>query len=91
MCNQDYPLPNSNLVLKKGTEIIISLLGMHRDAEYFPDPLSYQPERFTEEHKNYNPIAYMPFGVGPRQCIGKQRITPRYPVIFIYCVTICSG
>ncbi|EDW58667.1 probable cytochrome P450 6d5 [Drosophila virilis] len=72
MCNQDYPLPNSNLVLKKGTEIIISLLGMHRDGEYFPDPLSYQPERFTEEHKNYNPIAYMPFGVGPRQCIAAR-------------------
>ncbi|XP_043863319.1 probable cytochrome P450 6d5 [Drosophila mojavensis] len=72
MCNQDYPLPNSNLVLKKGTEIIISLLGMQRDEEYFPDPLRYQPERFTEEHRNYTPAAYMPFGVGPRQCIAAR-------------------
>ncbi|XP_023165246.2 probable cytochrome P450 6d5 [Drosophila hydei] len=72
MCNQDYPLPNSKLVLKKGTEIIISLMGMHRDEEYFPDPLSYQPERFTEEHRNYTPAAYMPFGVGPRQCIAAR-------------------
>ncbi|XP_001989584.2 probable cytochrome P450 6d5 [Drosophila grimshawi] len=72
MCNKDYPLPNSKLVLEKGTEIIISLLGLHRDPEYFPDPLKYQPERFTEEHKNYTPAAYMPFGVGPRQCIAAR-------------------
>ncbi|TDG51975.1 hypothetical protein AWZ03_001645 [Drosophila navojoa] len=72
MCNQDYPLPNSNLVLKKGTEVLISLLGMQRDEEYFPDPLRYQPERFTEEHRNYTPAAYMPFGVGPRQCIAAR-------------------
>ncbi|EDW04984.1 probable cytochrome P450 6d5 [Drosophila grimshawi] len=72
MCNKDYPLPNSKLVLEKGTEIIISVMGLHRDAEYFPDPLRYQPERFTEEHKNYTPAAYMPFGIGPRQCIAAR-------------------
>jgi len=72
MCTEDYPLPNSKLVVEKGTQIIISLLGIHRDEEYFPDPLSYQPERFTDEHRNYTPAAYMPFGVGPRQCIGNS-------------------
>ncbi|XP_034486377.1 probable cytochrome P450 6d5 [Drosophila innubila] len=72
MCTEDYPLPNSKLVVEKGTQIIISLLGIHRDEEYFPEPLSYQPERFTDEHRNYTPAAYMPFGVGPRQCIAAR-------------------
>ncbi|XP_017846578.1 probable cytochrome P450 6d5 [Drosophila busckii] len=72
MCNRDYPLPNTNLVLRKGTQVIISLLGIHRDADYFPNPLEYQPERFTEEFKNYTPAAFMPFGEGPRQCIAAR-------------------
>ncbi|KAH8243205.1 hypothetical protein KR032_005371 [Drosophila birchii] len=69
ICTQDYPLPDSKRVIKKGTQIIISLMGMHRDAEYFPDPLSYKPERFLDENKDYNQAAYMPFGEGPRHCI----------------------
>ncbi|KAH8359312.1 hypothetical protein KR093_005731, partial [Drosophila rubida] len=70
ICTQDYPLSDSKLVVKKGTPIVISLLGLHRDEEYFPQPLSYQPERFAEGTKNYTPAAYMPFGEGPRHCIG---------------------
>ncbi|KAH8358421.1 hypothetical protein KR093_000051, partial [Drosophila rubida] len=72
ICTQDYPLPDSKLVVKKGTPIVISLLGMHRDQEYFPEPLSYQPERFAEETKNYTSAAYMPFGEGPRHCIAAR-------------------
>ncbi|KAH8312624.1 hypothetical protein KR044_011733 [Drosophila immigrans] len=77
MCTQDYQLPDSKLVVKKGTPILISLLGMHRDEEYFPQPLSYQPERFSDEIRNYTPAAYMPFGEGPRHCIGNY-------IYFIY-------
>ncbi|XP_068157387.1 probable cytochrome P450 6d5 [Drosophila tropicalis] len=69
-CTKDYQLPNSSLTIKKGTPIVISLMGLHRDEQHFPNPMSYEPERFTEEHRNYNPTAYMPFGEGPRQCIG---------------------
>lgn len=67
-CTKDYPLPDSELVVKKGTPIIISLFGIHRDEEYFPDALRYDPYRFEKE--NYNAAAYMPFGEGPRHCIG---------------------
>ncbi|KAH8375049.1 hypothetical protein KR200_011661 [Drosophila serrata] len=70
VCTQDFPVPDSNLVIKKGTPIVISLMGLHRDAELFPDPLSYQPERFLEG--NYNQAAYMGFGDGPRHCIGAR-------------------
>ncbi|XP_004535625.1 probable cytochrome P450 6d5 [Ceratitis capitata] len=69
-CTKDYPLPDSNLVIKSGTPIIIPLLGMHRDEKYFPDPMRWDPERFL--NKNYEPAAYMPFGEGPRHCIAQR-------------------
>ena len=69
-CTQDYTIPGTDITIKKGTGIIISLLGMHHDPEYFPNPLEYKPERFSEEQKEYNPVAFMPFGEGPRHCIG---------------------
>lgn len=42
-----------------------------RDPEYFPDPEAFRPERFLEAEPTYNADAYIPFGDGPRSCIGK--------------------
>lgn len=64
-------MPGTNFTIEKGTSIIISLLGIHHDPEYFPNPLDYKPERFSEDVMDYNPVAFMPFGDGPRHCIGK--------------------
>ncbi|XP_017091713.2 probable cytochrome P450 6d5 [Drosophila bipectinata] len=72
ICTEDYPVPDSKLVIKKGTPIVISLIGMQRDPEYFPDPLSYQPERYLDGNQDYNRAAFMPFGDGPRVCIGAR-------------------
>ncbi|XP_049305684.1 probable cytochrome P450 6d5 [Bactrocera dorsalis] len=69
-CTQDYPLPDSDLVIKCGTPIIISLLGIHRDEKYFPDPMLWEPERFL--NGKYESAAYMPFGAGPRHCIAQR-------------------
>ena len=45
----------------------------HRLPEYFPDPEAFVPERFTRERKAALPRgAYVPFGGGPRICIGKR-------------------
>lgn len=54
--------------IKKGTPIVMSLMGLHRDDEYFPDPIKFDPDRFSN-NSNYNTDAYMPFGEGPRHCI----------------------
>ncbi|XP_014481573.1 PREDICTED: cytochrome P450 6k1-like [Dinoponera quadriceps] len=70
---ETYKVPNSDLVLEKGTPIYISMLGMHYDPEYFPDPEKFDPERFNEENKrNILPYTYFPFGEGPRSCIGTR-------------------
>lgn len=71
ICTKEYQIPGTKNIIEQGTQIIISLIGMHRDPEYFPDPLRYYPDRYTDDEKNYTPKAYMPFGEGPRQCIGK--------------------
>lgn len=69
--NTNYKLPNSDLILEKGTPVYISMTGMHYDPEYFPDPEKFDPTRFTEENKQNRPsFTYFPFGEGPRNCIG---------------------
>ncbi|KAL5280355.1 CYP3A4.2 family protein [Megaselia abdita] len=64
---EDFKVPGSDYVIKQGTPIIISLMGLHRDPANFPNPMKFDPDRF--ETNNYNPSAYMPFGEGPRNCI----------------------
>ncbi|HYE24055.1 MAG TPA: cytochrome P450 [Clostridia bacterium] len=55
-----------------GTTVVMSQFITHRDARYFPDPLRFDPERFTPEAKAQRArFTYYPFGMGPRQCIGE--------------------
>jgi cytochrome P450 len=55
-----------------GTYFFFSQYIIQRSAEYFPDPLRFDPERFLPEQKAKRPrFAYFPFGAGSRQCIGE--------------------
>ncbi|XP_063239512.1 probable cytochrome P450 6a14 [Bacillus rossius redtenbacheri] len=70
-CTRPYTLPGTSLHLDKGSLVIIPVHGLHHDPEYFPDPLRFDPERFSEENAKRVPqFAYLPFGEGPRICIG---------------------
>ncbi|KAI4456042.1 cytochrome p450 [Holotrichia oblita] len=71
VCTQDYKMPSTNLVIEKGTKVFIPNWGLQRDPDYFPDPEKFDPERFSDENKGtIDPGTYLPFGEGPRICIG---------------------
>lgn len=68
----DYVIPGTNITIEKGTTVYVPLLGLHMDPDVFPDPDHYDPERFSEENrKARHPFTYLPFGDGPKFCIGK--------------------
>jgi cytochrome P450 len=59
--------------LPAGAIVVINIRGMHRRADYYPDPLAFRPERFLPDAKKTRPRdQYMPFGAGPRVCIGSH-------------------
>lgn len=48
-------------------------VGFHLDEKYFPDPERFDPERFSDENKHsIQQGTYLPFGNGPRNCIGSR-------------------
>jgi len=54
-----------------GTQVFMFQWATHRDGRFFPDPLEFRPERWTEEFEAQLPkYAYFPFGGGPRICVG---------------------
>jgi len=58
--------------IRKGSVLALSPYIVHRDARLWPDPLRFDPERFTAEAKAERPrFAYFPFGAGARSCIGE--------------------
>ncbi|WGG45589.1 cytochrome P450 [Rossellomorea sp. DA94] len=59
--------------IKKGENVLISPYIMHRNPQYFQDPLSFDPERFHKAMpESIPPYAYFPFGGGSRVCIGNH-------------------
>jgi len=72
-CSKDYKIPETGLIVEKGIPIIIPQHGLHWDPKYFPNPEKYNPERFNKENKHkITPYVYLPFGDGPRNCIGER-------------------
>ena len=58
--------------IRKGSVLALSPYVVHRDPRFWPDPLRFDPERFTPEAKAARPrYAYFPFGGGARSCIGE--------------------
>jgi cytochrome P450 len=55
------------------TTVLMSQFVTHRDPHFFPDPLRFDPERFTAEARSRRTkLTYFPFGAGVRQCIGES-------------------
>ncbi|XP_016974097.2 probable cytochrome P450 6a17 [Drosophila rhopaloa] len=67
----DFSPEDPKYFIAKGTNVVIPALGIHFDPEIYPDPEKFKPERFTDEAIAERPsCTWLPFGEGPRNCIG---------------------
>ena len=59
------------LAIPQGSTVIVYVYGAHHAREHWPDPEAFDPERFVKgNEKLRTPFTYLPFGAGPRGCIG---------------------
>ncbi|EDX06840.1 GD25811 [Drosophila simulans] len=74
-CSEDIDLFDENgqklFSARKGDVLQIPIFSLHHDPDNFEDPEFFNPERFAEGHALESRV-YMPFGVGPRNCIGNR-------------------
>ena len=67
---RDFPI--GDRVIPAGALVVVCQYAMHRNSSYYPDPETFDPERFTAEAKAARPqYSYFPFGGGPRRCMGE--------------------
>jgi cytochrome P450 len=57
--------------IPRGSTVVVFIYGTHHSSQYWENPESFDPERFTKANeKLHTPFAHLPFGAGPRGCIG---------------------
>ncbi|XP_075541823.1 cytochrome P450 3A41-like isoform X2 [Dermacentor variabilis] len=71
LCTEETTV--AGIHFKPGMSVDIPLAGIHHDPEYFPEPENFNPDRFMPENKDaIRPFTYLPFGAGPRNCVGMR-------------------
>jgi len=72
-CTKDYLLPGTNAKLEKGCIVQIPVWSLHNDELYWKEPSKFNPDRFLPENKgDIVQGTYLPFGLGPRNCIAQR-------------------
>jgi enediyne biosynthesis protein E7 len=61
--------------VSRGSGVIVSPFALHRDERLWGDPDAFRPERFMDGCQRPPKYCYLPFGLGPRHCIGKDLAT----------------
>jgi cytochrome P450 len=64
-------IEHQDSVIPAGTRVLYSIYLTHRDKHHWPNPGRFDPDRFSPENaRRHAPYAFLPFGGGPRNCIG---------------------
>lgn len=76
-CTIAYTFPKTNsmpaLTVNLGTNIYVAVRALHMDEQYFPNPETFEPKRFSPENIDKVPKhVFLPFGDGPRICLGQR-------------------
>lgn len=79
VCVKPYNIGKANdksekdFIVTKGTSVGVGVMALHHDPEFYSNPEKFDPERFSDENKkNIKPFTYLPFGLGPRNCIASR-------------------
>ncbi|XP_065167464.1 cytochrome P450 9e2-like [Atheta coriaria] len=81
----DFPDEPDELVLNETSSVSIPIYPIHNDPEFYPHPEVFDPERFNDDNKkNIKPYTYLPFGLGPRSCIGSRFALMELKVLFFH-------
>ncbi|XP_061726406.1 cytochrome P450 6B2-like [Cydia pomonella] len=70
-CAKPYTFPGTDVSIDEGIAVIIPVQGLQTDEQYFDEPEQFRPERFHPDNRVENHV-YLPFGEGPRACIGER-------------------
>ncbi|XP_017125415.1 probable cytochrome P450 6a20 [Drosophila elegans] len=71
VATQRYEHSNPKYYIEEGTGVLVPTLAIHHDPEFYPEPEKFIPERFDVEQVQQRPACtFLPFGEGPRNCIG---------------------
>ncbi|KAK3850882.1 hypothetical protein Pcinc_042438 [Petrolisthes cinctipes] len=72
-CTKDYTIPGTNVTLRAKDMVMIPVWSIHRDEKHWPEPEKFRPDRFLPENKDQiRSGTFLPFGLGPRNCIGMR-------------------
>ncbi|XP_024870952.1 cytochrome P450 6a2-like [Temnothorax curvispinosus] len=70
---RNYTFEGTKIDLRKGLQVVIPIYAIHNDPNIYPDPEVFDPERFSAENmEQRNSMYHLPFGDGPRNCIGTR-------------------
>ncbi|KAJ0180084.1 hypothetical protein K1T71_004675 [Dendrolimus kikuchii] len=72
VCAKRYTIEDLGITIDPGVKIIIPIQAIHNDEKYFERPTEFRPERFSTNKEEIHKYAYLPFGEGPRACIGAR-------------------
>ncbi|KAJ4428799.1 Cytochrome P450 9e2 [Periplaneta americana] len=88
-CIKTYTIKcDPSCTLKPGQGIWIPVYGLHHDPKYFPNPEKFDPERFSDENKDsIKQCTYLPFGSGPRNCIGNRFTLMEAKIALVHLLT----
>ncbi|XP_025157116.1 cytochrome P450 9e2-like [Harpegnathos saltator] len=96
-CLLEFELPPTltdakPFTLKKGESVLVSVFGLHYDPKYFEEPEKFNPDRFVgEQKKHIDKIgAFLPFGLGPRKCIGYQFALMELKILLFHLLARCD-
>lgn len=73
LATQEYTVGDTGITVYPGQQVEVPIYAIHHDERYYENPFKFDPERFMPHNRHkLVPYTYLPFGAGPRNCIGMR-------------------